>query len=99
MSPPTGDDGWIALQPLVWIPAIHFFSLLPTRRAFFSGWLLGTMANVAIYSWLMETMLRFTDLDSAGALAILLVYSVAAGLVIGVFAWGVAPLRRTSGAA
>jgi hypothetical protein len=57
------------------------------------------MANVAIYSWLMETMLRFTDLDSAGALAILLVYSVAAGLVIGVFAWGVAPLRRTSGAA
>ena len=99
MAPPTGDRGWIALQPLVWIPAIRIFSLLSSRRAFLVGWLLGTMANVAIYSWLIETMLRFTDLDSVGAVAVLLIYSVVAGLVIGVFAWGVAPLRRVSGRA
>ena len=99
MAPPRGDTGWIIVQPLVWIPAIYIFSRLPPHRALLTGWGLGTLANVAIYEWLIETLHHFTTLPMPAAVAILVLFCAAAALVTGVFALGVAPIRRASGGA
>jgi len=99
LGPPYAQEGWYVLHPIIWIIPISVFSKLRPGRAFCYGLFLGTVANIAIYEWLIETLRRFTEIPVLGVYAFLVVYSIAAGLVIAVFAMGVAPLRRASGSA
>ncbi len=99
LAPPYGEQGWIFLHPLAWIPALAVFSQLRGWRAFAAGWLVGSLAELIIYTWMIGTVERFTQLSLPGALAIWLLYGVLHGLATGVFAWGVVPLRRSAGSA
>ena len=75
------------------------FTRLRGWRAFAAGWLVGSLAELVIYTWMIGTVARFTQLPLPAAAAIWLIYGAAHGLATGVFAWGVSPLRRSAGSA
>jgi apolipoprotein N-acyltransferase len=94
ISPPLG---WIFLHPFVWVPAFWVFSHLEGRRAFFAGWLVGTTANLAIFYWLSETMMRFGGLPMPVACLIWALFAAVVGFHTAVFAWGFGRIRRFAG--
>jgi apolipoprotein N-acyltransferase len=91
--------GGLLLHPFAWAPALLVFSRLQGARALAAGWLTGTVANLATLSWILGTVERYAGLGSTAAAAAWLLCGVAHGLVWGVFACGVAPVRRAAGAA
>ncbi len=97
LAPPYGEQGWIAFHVVAWIPALAVFSRLRGWRAFAAGWLTGTSVMLVIYAWLIETILIYTQLSLIAGIAVWLLYGLAHGLMTGLFAWGVAPLRRAAG--
>jgi len=98
-APPLGPKGGLALHLVAWAPALAVFSRLRGWRAFGAGWLTGTVAHLALFYWLTGTLERYAGLGLASALALCLLYALAHGLAMGVFAWGVAAVRRGAGAA
>jgi len=94
ISPPFN---WVALHPFVWIPAFWVYARLEGRRAFFAGWLVGTSANLAIFYWLVGTMVRFGGLPLPLATLVWLLFAAAVGFHCAVFAWGFARIRRLGG--
>ncbi len=98
-APPLGPKGGLALHVVGWVPALAVFCRLGGWRAFAAGWLVGTLAQLALFYWLGGTLGRYAGLGLAGALALVLLYALAHGLAIAVFAWGAAPVRRVAGAA
>ena len=94
MSPPIG---WIFLQPFAWAPALGVFSKLAGRHAFFAGWGVGTLANLAVFYWIVETISRFSNLPAPAAVLILLIVAASFGAYVGVFALGVARVKQAAG--
>jgi apolipoprotein N-acyltransferase len=96
ISPPVAA---VVIHPIVWVPALAVFSTLRGWRAFGAGLVTGTALHLALYPWLAATMVRFSNLPPAAGLAVLALFAVAHGLFVGVFAAGLAPIRRATGAA
>ena len=86
---------WLHLVGFV--PALLVLSRLQGRRALLSGWLVGVAANASIFSWIVYTVETFSNLPWVLAVAALLLFSLAFGFYMAVFAWGFAPIRRASG--
>jgi apolipoprotein N-acyltransferase len=95
----SAPASWIWLHPFSWVPALLVLSRLRGLRAFAAGWLVGAAANAAIFAWLVHTIGTFTQLGSAAGVAALGLFAAAQGLYAGVFAWGLAPIRRAAGRA
>jgi len=86
---------WLHL--IGFIPALMVFSRLGGRRAFLAGWLVGVAANASIFSWIVYTVETFSNLPWVLAVGALLLFSLAFGFYMAVFAWGFEPIRRISG--
>ena len=93
-SPPV-NLWWLHLVGFV--PALLVFSRLAGRRALLAGWLVGVAANASIFSWIIYTVETFSNLPWLLAVAALLLFSLAFGFYMAVFAWGFEPIRRASG--
>ena len=92
-SPPV-NLWWLHL--IGFVPAIVVFSRLAGRRALLAGWLVGVAANASIFSWIIYTVETFSNLPWLLAVAALLLFSLAFGFYMAVFAWGFEPIRRAS---
>ncbi|MBW2510011.1 MAG: apolipoprotein N-acyltransferase [Deltaproteobacteria bacterium] len=88
---------WLA--PWALAPGFYVLSRLHGRRAFLGGWLMGILANLALFYWIAETVMRFAEVSFALGLVALLLFALFAGLYLGVFGWGLGYLRAVSGAA
>jgi len=86
---------WLHL--IGFIPALLVLSRLRGRRALLAGWLVGVAANASIFSWIVYTVETFSNLPWVLAAGALLLFSLAFGFYMGVFAWGFDPIRRASG--
>ncbi|MDJ0866881.1 MAG: apolipoprotein N-acyltransferase [Myxococcota bacterium] len=89
---------WVALHLVSWVPALLVLARLRGRRAFAAGWLVGFSAQAAIFAWIVHTVGVFSNLPRPAAVAVWLLFAAATGLYAGVFALGLAPLRRACGA-
>jgi len=90
---PTWPLMWIALVPelLVALEA-------PTpKRAFWYGWLTGTVANTAGFYWMDELLERFGHMSPVEALPIMLLLTAYQGLEFALLSWGVHRLRARTG--
>lgn len=96
ISPPLN---LVVLHPVAWVPALLVFGRLSGRRALAAGWLVGTSATLAIFAWLPGTIDRFGGFPLPAALAVWLLFALAMGLHVGVFAAGYGVLRRWAGPA
>jgi len=85
------------LQLVGWVPVLLVLERLPPGRALLAGWLVGTTAFVVGVSWLAPTLRDFSGLGSASSVAALLALAVIGGFHVGVFAWGLAAVRRAAG--
>jgi len=94
ISPPYN---LVFLHPVAWVPAFSVFATLRGRRALAAGWLVGVSATLAIFVWLPGTILRFGDVPAAVGVLAWLLFALAMGFHVGLFAWGFAPLRRVAG--
>lgn len=91
---------WVALVPLL-------FALLMTAnvdsrryvwRSAFAAYLCGVLWYVLNCYWIYQTMVQYAQgMNSAGAVGMLLLFSLILGLYFGAFGLGVAFLRRASG--
>ena len=95
ISPPLN---WVWIFPVYLAPGLWAISKLRGRRAFLGGWLMGTVANLAIFYWLVHTIGTFSNLPLPAALGLWILFAAFSGLYLGFFAWGFEPLRRISGA-
>ena len=93
-SPPTGVP---ALSLVMWAPAIVVLGRLTGWRAFLGGWLLGACMQAGLFPWLVPTIVRFSTIPLAGAIGVLVLYSLLFGLGWAVFGLGIKPLRETFG--
>src|SRR5262249_31739728 len=80
IAPPTE---YVFLHPFCWVGAFLWIDHCQPRRAFWSGWLIGAGANVAIFNWFA---LLYPRRPMAVNLAMLLGYGLLSGLYLGVFA-------------
>jgi len=85
---------WLHLVGFV--PALLVLSKLQGRRALLAGWLVGVAANASIFSWIIYTVETFSNLPWVLAAGCLLLFSLAFGFYMAVFAWGFEPIRRVS---
>jgi apolipoprotein N-acyltransferase len=92
--------GWVALVPLL------FALLMPADvgsrrylwRSAFAAYLCGVLWYVLNCYWIYQTMAQYAEgMNSAGAVGMLLLFSLILGLYFGAFGLGVAFLRRASG--
>jgi apolipoprotein N-acyltransferase len=94
ISPPLS---WIWLHLVSWVPAFAVFSRLEGRRALLAGWLVGLVAELAIYCWLPGTIARFGGFPVPVAVVLWLLFAAGTGFYTAVVAWGFARIRRASG--
>jgi apolipoprotein N-acyltransferase len=87
------------LQPWALAPGFYVLGRLSSRRAFFGGWLMGVLANLALFYWIAETVTRFAGVSYALGVVALLLFAAFAGLYLGIFGWGLGYLRLVSGPA
>lgn len=94
-----GAIAWIALVPLL-------FSVLRTRafaqrhylrNIALTGYLSGIVWYVLNSYWIYRTMNFYAGVPPWGAAGILLLYSLVLGLYFGLFAWGLALIRKRLG--
>jgi len=83
---------WLHLVGFV--PALVVLSRLQGRRALLAGWLVGVAANASIFSWIIYTVETFSNLPWILAVGCLLLFSLAFGFYMAVFAWGFEPIVR-----
>ena len=93
----SAPTNWFWLHLFGFVPALAVFARLNGRRALLAGWLVGVAANCSIFSWIIYTVETFSNLPLALAVGALLLFSLAFGFYMAVFAWGFAPIRRASG--
>ncbi len=79
------------------MPAFAVFSRLAGRRAFLAGWVVGASANAAIFYWIPETIIQFSNLPPVIAGLVFALFALATGLYTAVFAYGYERIRRGSG--
>ncbi|MEE8141687.1 MAG: apolipoprotein N-acyltransferase [Planctomycetota bacterium] len=87
----------ISAYPLtlfLWVPALWVFSRASGWRAFILGWSTGAAATIAGFHWLVETVQRFSNLPWPMAVAVLILFGLGEGLLLGLFAMGVSALRN-----
>ncbi|TNF65029.1 MAG: hypothetical protein EP303_00065, partial [Deltaproteobacteria bacterium] len=87
------------LQPWTLAPGFYVLGQLSSRRAFFGGWFMGMLANLALFYWIAETVMRFAGVSFPLSLLALFLFAAFAGLYLGVFGWGLGYLRSVSGPA
>lgn len=87
------------LQPWALAPGFYVLGRLSSRRAFFAGWFMGMLANLALFYWIAETVTRFADVSFPLGILALALFAAFAGLYLGVFGWGLGYLRSVSGGA
>ena len=81
---------WVALVPQMWVALDA-----PThKRAFLYGWLTGTVANWAAFSWMGGLLERFGHMPAVEALPIILLLVGYQGLAFALFAWMVRRFHR-----
>ncbi len=87
------------LQPWALAPGLYVLRRLSSRRAFFAGWFMGMLANLALFYWIAETVTRFAGVPFPLGVLALFLFAAVAGLYLGVFGWGLGYLRSVSGQA
>ncbi|MFQ5417767.1 MAG: apolipoprotein N-acyltransferase [Myxococcota bacterium] len=87
----------VFLVPVVWVPAFAVFARIDGMRALLAGWLVGATAVALGFSWIADTVSRFSSLSAPAAAAVLAAFSLASGLYAGLFAWGFGRVRRAAG--
>ncbi len=86
---------WLSL--VVFVPALWALDGLRGFRAFGAGWLMGASPSLVLGYWIAPTVVNFGGMPwSIGVLAHV-AYALVFGAYAGVFAWGLAPLRRMTG--
>ena len=80
------------------MPALAVLVRLRGWRAFAAGSVAGAALHVALYPWLAGTLARFSNLSPLASAGVLALFAIAHGLFVGVFAAGLAPLRRIGAA-
>ena len=73
---------WIAFVPLLWAIAA-----LSPRRAFFWGWLAGTVANAGGFYWIITLLMRFGQMNRPIATLLYVLLVAYQGLNWGLFAY------------
>ncbi len=86
---------WLHL--VSWVPALFVISRLRGTRALLAGWLVGASANWAIFYWLTPTIVEFSNLPFAAAVALHVTFGLLFGFYVAVFAAGFNILRAVSG--
>jgi apolipoprotein N-acyltransferase len=84
---------WIALVPQL---LVAVGSRTP-KRAFLYGWLTGTLANTAAFSWMDGLLERFGHMSRLEAWPIMLLLTAYQGLEFALLSWGVVRLRARTG--
>ena len=81
---------WVALVPQIWVALDA-----PThKRAFLYGWLTGTVANWAAFSWMGGLLERFGHMPAVEALPIILLLVGYQGLAFALLSWSVRRFHR-----
>jgi apolipoprotein N-acyltransferase len=73
---------WICLVPILWA-----ISGQTPRRAFFLGWVAGTVGHAGGFYWIVTMLRQFADAPWPLAIGGLLLLAAANGLVFAVWAW------------
>ena len=87
------------IWPLAWfgfVPMLLAIREVRPGRAFFWGWLMGTVANVGGFYWINNLLIRFGHMHWAPSGALFLLMMAYQGLHWGVFAYLVCRLRRSA---
>jgi apolipoprotein N-acyltransferase len=80
---------WIALIPL------HLaLDQCPRRRAYWLGWLSGTLASIGIMAWVVTAMTTYGKVPFAVSYLIMLLLAVYLGLYVGIYTLAVVWLRE-----
>jgi apolipoprotein N-acyltransferase len=87
---------WI--HPICFAPALWVLSAARGRRAFLLGWFWGFLMELVVFYWLVFTARTFSNLPTPLAAMVLVLFGLAYGAYGGFFAWGLARIRRASGA-
>jgi len=95
ISPPLN---WWWIHWFLFVPGFWALTRLEGRRALLGGWLLGFSANVTIFTWVVHTVENFSNLPRPVAIAVLILFGLAYGFYMAVFAFGFARIRRSAGA-
>ena len=96
LSVPTANAWplmWIALVPQLYVA----LTSRTAKRAFLQGWLTGTLANAAAFSWMDGLLERFGHMSPLQALPIVLLLTAYQGLEFALLSWGVYRLRARTG--
>jgi apolipoprotein N-acyltransferase len=88
---------WIWLHPFAFVPGLLVVSRFRGWRAFLLGWAWGVVIELCTFWSLVPTLGGFSELPLYLSVAVLLLFSLAFGVYMGVFAFGIAPIRRASG--
>jgi apolipoprotein N-acyltransferase len=99
MPPWRSIFAWFALVPLISavLSAANLASPRPLRRAFLLGYLCGVLWYAGNCYWIYDTMYIYGGLPAWASAVMLAGFSLVLGLYFGIFAWGLALVRRASG--
>lgn len=89
---PNTDFGWLAWVALV--PLHLAIDGVSRRRAFWLGWLSGTLAFTGIMMWVVTAMTTYGKVPLPISYAILLLLTVYLGLYVACYSWMVVWLRE-----
>ncbi len=94
-----GAIAWIALVPLLFavLRPRAFAQRRYLRNIALAGYLSGIVWYVLNSYWIYRTMNYYAGVPPSGAAGILLLYSLVLGLYFGLFAWGLALIRKRLG--
>jgi apolipoprotein N-acyltransferase len=99
MPPWRSIFAWFALVPLIVavLSAGNFNSPRPLRRAFLLGYVCGVLWYAGNCYWIYDTMYIYGGLPAWASAVMLTGFSLVLGLYFGIFAWGLALVRRATG--
>lgn len=96
IAPPLS---WTPLHWISWIPLLWALEGVGTRRRFWLGWLGGTTALLAIFYWIVGTVQKFSNLPLSLGIAVLILFALAWGAYLGLFAMAYPWIKRWAGPA
>lgn len=89
---PPFNLGWLAWVVLV--PLQIVLHDLPHKRAFWYGWLAGTLAFAGTVTWVITAMHQFGQVPIMVSALLMLLLAIYLGLYMGVYAWGYATFQQ-----
>ena len=89
---PHFDLGWLAWVVLV--PLHWSLTGLPAGKAFWYGWLAGTIAFTGTISWVITAMNQFGQVPIVFSALLMLLLATYLGLFVGLYAWGYTRLKQ-----